>query len=321
MACLKKFTNISINLRLIKENSSIKNYIFLLLPFIIFSTIISCESEKTDTAVNDRPEIKVAYANWAEGVAISNLAVVILEDELGYNVVSKMAPVSEVFELVASGEYHIFADAWLPLTHGNYMEIHQDNIEQISRVYQDARTGLVVPDYAEAQTISDLQNSTGDFNNQIIGIEPTAGIMQSTRTAIDLYGLSDFSLIESSGPIMADSLKNAIMRREPIVLTGWVPHWIWAEYNIRFLEDPQQAFGGEENIYVVGNKQFLDENSNAIEFLSRLSLNRVQLSGLMSDIRTSQKLPSAVARDWVKENPALVNDWVRGLKPERLRIY
>ena len=321
MACLKKFTNISINLRLIKENSSIKNYIFLLLPFIIFSTIISCESEKTDTAANDRPEIKVAYANWAEGVAISNLAVVILEDELGYNVVSKMAPVSDVFELVASGEYHIFADAWLPLTHGNYMEIHQDNIEEISQVYQDARTGLVVPDYAEAQTISDLQNSAGDFNNQIIGIEPTAGIMQSTRTAIDLYGLNDFSLIESSGPVMADSLKNAIMRREPIVLTGWVPHWIWAEYNIRFLEDPQQAFGSEENIYVVGNKQFLDENSNAIEFLSRLRLNRVQLSGLMSDIRTSQKLPSAVARDWVKENPALVNDWVRGLKPERLRIY
>lgn len=321
MPCSEEFTNNTIYLKSIIENPSIRNYIFLLVPFIVFSTIISCESEKSEIAANDRPEIKVAYANWAEGVAISNLAVVILEDELGYNVVSKMAPVSEVFELVASGEYDVFPDVWLPTTHGPYMETHQDNIIQISRIFQNAQTGLVVPDYVEAQSISDLQENATGFNNQIIGIEPTAGIMQSTRTAIDLYSLSDFSLIESSGPVMADSLKNAIMRREPIVLTGWVPHWIWAEYNIRFLEDPQQAFGSDENIYVVGNKQFLDEDSAAKEFLSRLSLNRVQLSGLMSDIRTSQKLPSAVARNWVKENPALVNDWVRGLRPERQRIY
>lgn len=321
MAWLKEFIYTYINLKSIKGNSWARNYIFLFLPIFIFATIISCESDKPETIENNQPEINIAYANWAEGVAISNLAVVILEDELGYKVVSKMAPVSEVFELVASGEYDIFADAWLPTTHGNYMEMHQDHIEQISQIYRSARTGLVVPEYAEAQTIADLQNSSDDFNNQIIGIEPTAGIMQSTRNALDAYELSGFTLIESSGPAMADSLKNEIMRREPIVLTGWVPHWIWAEYNIRFLEDPLKAFGDEENIYVVGNKQFLEEESIAVEFLSRLSLNRVKLSGLMSDIRTSQKLPSAVARNWVEENPAIVNDWVRGLKPERLRIY
>jgi glycine betaine/proline transport system substrate-binding protein len=321
MAWQKESSLTRINSKFINGNSSIRFYTFFILPIFIFSATISCESEKAETSENYRPEINIAYANWAEGVAISNLAVVILEDELGYKVVSKMAPVSEVFELVGSGEYDVFADAWLPTTHGLYMEKHQDNIEQVSRVYQNAQTGLVVPDYVDAQSIIDLQNKAGDFNNQIIGIEPTAGIMQSTRNAIDQYELTDLTLIESSGLIMADSLKSAIMRREPIVLTGWVPHWIWAEFNIRFLEDPRQAFGDEENIYVVGNRQFLEEESNAIEFLSRLSLNRVQLSGLMSDIRTSEKLPSAVAREWVKENPSLVNDWVRGLKPERLRIY
>ena len=299
---------------------------FLMQQSILYVVVIislgvfmgACQSEQEE---RDRDDIKLAYANWAEGVAISNLAAVVLEDELGYDVVTKMAPVSEVFELVASGEYHVFADVWLPKTHGHYVEEYSGEIETIGTIFNGARTGLVVPDYVDAQSITDLQGKTGDYNGQIVGIEPTAGIMKSSRAAIDNYSLEGFELIDSSGPVMADSLRQAIMKREPIVLTGWVPHWIWAEFNIRFLEDPQQVFGEEENIHAVANAQALDKESRAAKFFSRFSINRVQLSSLMSEIRSSDRLPAATAREWVQDNPAIVNDWVEGIKPKRERIY
>lgn len=285
-------------------------------------SILSCtQNGQQEQANSESKTVKLAYANWAEGVALSNLAGVVLEDELGYNVITKMTPVSNVFDLVASGEYHFFADAWLPKTHGGYMDANSDQIVKVGTIFQQAKTGLVVPEYVDISSIADLRNSADAYNGKIIGIDPTAGIMKSTKAAIESYNLDNFTLVESSGPVMADSLRNAIMRREPIVLTGWVPHWIWAEFNIRFLEDPKQVFGQEENIVAIANKNIAEESSRAVTFFERFSLNRVQLAELMSDIRTTDKLPTAVAREWVIDNPAIVNDWVHGLKPKRERVY
>lgn len=298
---------------------SARRYGLYLMIMLTFSLIFgACQNEQPK---QEREDIKLAYANWAEGVAITNLAAVVLEDELGYDVVTKMAPVSEVFELVASGEYHVFADVWLPKTHGHYMDEYSGKIETIGTIFKQARTGLVVPEYVDAQSIADLKTQTEAYNGQIIGIEPTAGIMKSTRAAIENYNLTGFELVNTSGPVMADSLREAIMKREPIALTGWVPHWIWAEFNIRFLEDPKKVFGEEENIHVVANSQALDKDTRAAKFFSRFSVNRVQLSALMSDIRSSDRLPTATARKWVQDNPAIVNDWVSGIKPKRERIY
>ena len=49
--------------------------------------IFSCVDSK------DRKKISIAYANWAEGIAMTNLAKVILEDQ-GYRVTLKNADIA-----------------------------------------------------------------------------------------------------------------------------------------------------------------------------------------------------------------------------------
>ena len=44
---------------------------------------------------------------------------------------------------------------------------------------------------------------------KIIGIEPGAGIMKLTKTAIEDYGLDDWQLIEGSSAAMVAELKKA----------------------------------------------------------------------------------------------------------------
>ena len=290
--------------------------------FVLSFSLLSCTEDTQDGSTDGEGKtVKLAYANWAEGVALSNLAAVVLEDKLGYEVVTKMTPVANVFDLVASGEYHFFTDVWLPKTHGSYMDANADQVEKLGTVFQNARTGLVVPEYVDISSISELAGKADEYNGEIIGIDPTAGIMKSTRNALESYNLEGFELIETSGPVMADSLRSAIMRREPIVLTGWVPHWIWAEFNIRFLEDPMEVFGQKENIFAIANKNVLENDNRAVTFFERFSLNRVQLSSLMSDIRMSDQLPTTVARKWVMDNKAIVNDWVHNIKPKREKVY
>ena len=55
--------------------------------------IFSCVDSK------DRKKISIAYANWAEGIAMTNLAKVILEDQ-GYRVTLKNADIAPIFTSV-----------------------------------------------------------------------------------------------------------------------------------------------------------------------------------------------------------------------------
>ena len=48
-------------------------------------------------------------------------------------------------------------------------------------------------------------------NYEIIGIEPGAGLMKLTKTAIEDYGLDDWKLVEGSSAAMVAELKKALI--------------------------------------------------------------------------------------------------------------
>jgi glycine betaine/proline transport system substrate-binding protein len=303
----------------LKNVASDYSLLSLFLISVLFFSLVSCSGEQTQPTSSSET-IKLAYADWAEGVALNSLATVILDEKLGYQVETRMAPVPKVFELIGKGDYDLFVDAWLPKTHQRYYQNHQSQLEDLGPLFTQARIGLVVPTYMKVNSIADLPTHAKSFRSKIIGIEETAGIMEATKRAIDDYGLTELQIMATSGSVMTDSLEQAILRREPIVITGWVPHWKWAEYNLKFLEDPKGVFGSDEQIHALAHKGFADAHPRAAEFLRRMQLNRVQLADLMDKIRLSEALPTQTAKEWMEENPAIVNDWIRGLRPERTKV-
>ena len=90
---------------------------------------------------------------------------------------------------------------------------------------------------------------------EIIGIEPGAGIMELTKTAIEDYGLDDWKLIEGSSAAMVAELKKAYNNQEPIIVTGWSPHWMFSSFDLKYLDDPKGSFGGAENIHTTRKKR------------------------------------------------------------------
>lgn len=289
------------------------NGLFVTVLVVIFTVgISSCTNQGQQ---EEEQTIRLIYANWSEGVATTFLAAELLESELGYNVVTKMTDVNSVFKQLSTSEYDVFTDAWLPRTHGEYMNQYGEDLEDLSVVVQQVRTGLVVPDYVSAESITDLE---GAFH-EIIGIGEGAGIMSATEEALETYNLS-LNLVTGNEQMMTETLSEAIKRREAVVVTGWVPHWIFNRYELKFLDDPENVYGDSEQIHTVARAGFTNDHSRASLFFERFELTEEQLGALMDEITALPDNERRAVRNWIKDNEFVVNRWVRGLQPERDKV-
>ena len=83
---------------------------------------------------------------------MSHLAKVILEEH-GYDVRMLNADLAPIFASLSRKKADVFMDVWMPVTMHDYMEQYGDKLEIISDVYDNARIGLVVPEYVTIQSI------------------------------------------------------------------------------------------------------------------------------------------------------------------------
>jgi glycine betaine/proline transport system substrate-binding protein len=132
--------------------------------------------------------------------------------------------------------------------------------------------------------------------------------MQATEKAIKDYGLK-YQLVPGSGPAMTAALKDAVERKEWVAVTGWQPHWKFARWELKFLDDPKGIYGKVENIHTVARKDIEKDLPEVTQFLRNFKLNDQQLGSLMALTANSDN-PSESARKWVKDNEGLVASWI-----------
>ena len=256
--------------------------------------------------VTKETEIAILYPNWAEGIAFTHLAQAALLDK-GYNV--KVTPLEPgpIYASLAKGDADVMMDAWLPHTHSDYWEKFGDDLEKIGESFSGGTTGLVVPHYVELNSISDLNANADDFDGEIIGIGSGAGIHRNTEKTIEEYGL-DFEQITSSGPAMLAALKRAYSKNEPIIITGWKPHFMWAGYDLKYLEDPKGVFPADV-CAIVTRSEFKKERPFVGEFFTNFNMEENDLYDLMAAIDKADD-PLEAAKSWYNSNKALVESWM-----------
>ncbi|NKN33007.1 glycine betaine ABC transporter substrate-binding protein [Marichromatium bheemlicum] len=262
----------------------------------------------TPALAADKGEVELAYVEWSTEIASTNVVKVALED-LGYEV--KITPVSAaaMWQAVGTGDVDGLVAAWLPTTHAHYIEKVADSIEDLGPNLEGTRIGLVVPSYVEIDSIAELDDAAARFDNEIIGIDPGAGIMSKTELAIETYGLDDIELVEGTGPIMSAMLGDAIDNGDWIVVTGWTPHWLEAKYDLKYLEDPEGIYGGEEKIHTVVRKGLKEEMPEVYALLDNFHWTPEQMAEVMVWNQEKRADPYENARRWVEENADIVESW------------
>jgi glycine betaine/proline transport system substrate-binding protein len=258
----------------------------------------------------DKINLKIGYVNgWDDSVAATHVAAEILQSKLGYSVELKPVEPAIMWQGVARGDLDATLSAWMPATHGEYYEKLKDKVEVLGTNYAGAKIGLIVPNYVAAKSIADLDTYAKDFDGKIIGIDAGAGVMRRAEEAVKEYGLTQIKLMPSSGPAMSTALARAEKAKKPIVVTGWIPHWMFAKWELRFLEDPKNVFGEAERIDTVANPGINGKAPEATAFLKKFSWGAEEVGSVMLEIRDGRK-PEEAAKAWVENNPERVAGWL-----------
>ncbi|WP_285769091.1 glycine betaine ABC transporter substrate-binding protein [Peribacillus sp. SI8-4] len=175
-------------------------------------------------------------------------------------------------------------------------------------------TALFTTFAKEAGVKGDDNSFAAKANYEIIGIEPGAGIMKQTKTAISDYKLDDWKLVEGSSAAMVAELKKAIDKKEPIVVTGWTPHWMFSKYDLKYLDDPDKVYGGAENINSIARKGLEQDAPGAYKILDQFYWETKDMENVMVNVAEGMT-PSEAADKWIKEHQDKVSKWTKDAAP------
>lgn len=262
----------------------------------------------TSAHAENKGTVHLAYVEWSSEVASTNVVRVVLE-EAGYDVKMTSLAAAAMWQSVASGDADALLAAWLPTTHQDYYEQLGDQIEDLGVNLDGTKLGLVVPAYSKVNSIEELNENAGSFNNEIIGIDPGAGLQRLTEDVVNEYDLK-LRLRDGTDATMTSALGNAIDNKEDIVVTSWTPHWMFARWDIKYLEDPKGIYGGAEQIHTIARKGLKDDMPEAYAILQNFSWTPDEMGEVMLMNEQGDAEPYENAKKWVADNGDKVNKWL-----------
>ncbi|MEN0642437.1 glycine betaine ABC transporter substrate-binding protein [Alkalicoccobacillus gibsonii] len=149
--------------------------------------------------------------------------------------------------------------------------------------------------------------------DEIMGVDPGAGVMMNTEKAIEEYGLS-IPLQPSSDPAMTAALGDAYDKEESIAVTASYPHWIFIAYDLKYLEDPKGVYGETENIHTFTRDGLQEDAPEAFAVLDQFYWEPDDIGAVMLDVYEGKE-PTEAASDWIESHQDKVSEWTDGVDP------
>lgn len=259
--------------------------------------------------------VKIGWTAWSDAEFITKLASKLIEENYDHPVELIQTDIAPQYQGVAQGDIDVMLMAWLPGTHADYWMRVNDDVAPLSVLYTDAKLGWIVPAYVPEDQIASIADLAKPevkemLGGQVQGIDPGAGLTRLSQAALMSYGLDDYQLVTASDAAMVAALDRAIRREEPIVVTGWSPHWMFGKYDLRYLEDPENALGGTERIYAISRKGFQQDFPEVAKMLIRMHIPLEELEAAMFDAQETSYEEAIQA--YIDEHPARVKYWLTG---------
>ncbi|PIE74855.1 MAG: glycine/betaine ABC transporter substrate-binding protein [Deltaproteobacteria bacterium] len=257
-----------------------------------------------------KDKVKLVYVEWACATASSYVMKAVIEQNTDYRVELTPVPAAAMYTALADGNQDAMTAAWFPVTHADYIKKYKNQIVDLGPNMRGAKIGLVVPKYVTINNIEEINKKYKKFDGKIIGIDPGAGVMSTTEKAMNVYRLSKMNLISSSGPMMTATLRDRYKKNKWVVVTGWIPHWMFAKFDLKFLNDPKKVYGAEETINTLVRKGLKKDMPVVYRILDNFEWNAAQIGEVMAMNMENDK-PSENAAKWVRNNPDIVKKWLR----------
>lgn len=265
-------------------------------------------------AVSAEP-IKMAVTNWADVLAVANVAKYALETSLKQPVQFVQADIGIQYQGVARGDLDIMVGGWLPVTHATYYARYKNDMDDVGIIYTGGKNGWAVPDYipeSQLSSISDLDKPDvkSKLNGTVQGIEPGGGLMQASEKTIKAYDLDGYNLQSSSEAGMLAGVQRAYQSKQWIVATVWSPHWLFQKWQMRYLKDPKGTLGGEEQVHAFASKQFATKFPRADVFFKHFKLTLADVEAIEFEGNSTNDYATA-AKKFVDAHPEKLKAWLQ----------
>ena len=251
--------------------------------------------------------VTLATVNWESEIASTNVLAQVLK-EAGFNVQITTVDPAIMFSSVAEGQSDAMVGGWVPTTHQAYAKKYGDSMVDLGANLEGAISALTVPAYME--DINSITDLTDENDSTITAIEPGAGVTNSAQNAVKEYdNLSDWEVSVSSTGAMIAELEQAINDEEDIVVIGWKPHWMFMDYDLKMLDDPENVFGGYEEIHSYAREGLKEDNPEAYKIIDNFYWEVEDMSSVMEELATDVE-PEEAADNWIEANRETVDGWL-----------
>ncbi len=297
-----------------------KNKVQLCCLIIFLMVIISgCQNadralSQPDVSEQETPLIRLSYVDWSSEVASTHVMQAVIKEYLGYECDVLSVPARSMWESVAAGDQDAMFGAWLPSLQKRYYEENKGKIINLGPNLEGAVMGIAVPSYVSITSLEEIEAFSQKFENRIIGIDPGAGIMSSAGEMLDTYQMQNLTLTSGSEETMVSALERAIEEERWIAITAWTPHWKFAKWDLKYLEDPQGIFGSEEHIATIVRMDLEEDYPDVYHLFDNFYWQPEDMEQVMLWIVEDEMDPSEAAQRWISENEDIVKEWINTLK-------
>jgi glycine betaine/proline transport system substrate-binding protein len=117
---------------------------------------------------------------WTDQTATTALLQVILEEH-GYTTkTTDMSDNALMYTGLSKGDIDVLSSGWIERTHVSFWDRYGKGLADVGVYYKDAQNYLAVPTYSNVNSIEELPQHAAEFGNRIVGIEPGAGLTNSS---------------------------------------------------------------------------------------------------------------------------------------------
>lgn len=258
--------------------------------------------------------IRMADIGWTDN-EVQNAVFATIAQDLGYKTQIHLYAEEVAYAGLKNNQLDVFLDDWTPSMNAVTAPYEKSqSIDVIGPDLTGAKYTLVVPTYLYNEglkTFSDIAKFGPQLHYNIYGIEPgNDGNMHILAMIKDnKFGLGKFHLVQSSEAGMLAEVSRLYPKKKAIVFLGWEPEPMNITYSIKYLKGGEAYFGpneGAATIYINTRHNYAEDCPNVGALLKAFNLPIEAENSMMYAIQIKGQSADAVAKAWLKANPAWV---------------
>ncbi|PWL17121.1 glycine/betaine ABC transporter substrate-binding protein [Falsochrobactrum shanghaiense] len=265
--------------------------------------------------------IRFSDVGWTDITSTTAVATEVLKG-LGYKTDIKVLSVPVTYASLSKKDIDVFLGYWNPSMTADLQPYLDDKtVETLRTNLTGAKYTLAVPQYTYDEGLKDFKdiaNFKDQLGGKIYGIEPGN---DGNRLILDMigkdaFGLKSFELAESSEQGMLAQVGRSVRSKQPIVFLAWEPHPMNKRFEIAYLTGGDEFFGpnlGGATVETNIRAGYAQECPNVGKFLSNLEFQLEMENEIMGKILDDGEEPAKAATDWLKANPAILDQWLAGV--------